>query len=181
MPAERVIIIDPVAQAREQFSAEMRELEKNPLDRAKKSGGYYLNANGSGAHDAEGRPVELLAGDKKQAAEAQRREAARNEGTESELVPLDSPEEVRDRGLFASGAAGYAGLPGGALSFTPAAVPEGQVLPDGTTSQPDPNKAGRSSRKSATRAKARRKSGKRKSSSRRGRSASTASETESAE
>jgi hypothetical protein len=132
MSEREVIIIDPNAQAREQTLKDMRAYDKNPIDRAKKPGGYYLNADGSGAHDAEGKPVDLLPGDKTHAEELQRLAKARF-GLAEETVAMDSPEEVADR----AAPAGRANQP-----WTPAAGAAGTVLHDGSV-VPDPAKKGK--------------------------------------
>lgn len=95
MADPQVIVVDPNAQAREQFLAERRALADNPLDRAPVKGGYYLNADGLGAHDANGNEVELLEKDRKAAAEIRRRAEARQASAESEGEE-DSPEELAD-------------------------------------------------------------------------------------
>ncbi|MBA2672025.1 MAG: hypothetical protein H0U67_16775 [Gemmatimonadetes bacterium] len=126
---QRVILLDPVAQAQKQFNDEMRELAKKPLDRAKKAGGYFLNQDGSGAHDSEGRPIALLSADKALAEQMQHQANARNAGqTLAEEEQLDSPEEVAQRGGMEPITA--------VRPFTPAAVEPGSVLPSGEVSQP---------------------------------------------
>lgn len=138
MAEERVIIVNPDAQAREQFAEEMKHLREHPLDKAPKAGGYYINADGLGAHDAEGNAVPLRNADKKLADELRSINEKRKEQEAEEVVPLDSPEEVadRERALREAGGGRVPQLP-----FTPAAVEEGSVLPqDGTTSQPDTRK-----------------------------------------
>ena len=94
MAAEReVIVVDPHAQARKQFIDDMQRYDKQPIDRAKRPGGYVLNFDGSGAHDAEGRPVPVLPEDVSHAAELARMTQARfsnQQGTAS-----DAPEETR--------------------------------------------------------------------------------------
>ncbi len=134
MTEREVIVIDPQAQARKQFLDEMRELEKNPPDRAPKPGGYYLNADGAGAHDSEGRPVPLRGSDKDQSEDVRRMAARRSEAEALETEALDSPEEVADRGLPTSAARG---------PWTPAAVEPGQILSDGSSSAPDASKKAR--------------------------------------
>lgn len=128
---DRVIIVDPVAQAREQFNREMRQLLAAPLDRCVRPGGYFLNADGSGAHDAEGRAVPLRGQDSALAEELQQRAANRQQAVaEIEAQQLDSPEEVaeRERSTPRARAPGH--------PFTPPAVPEGTMLQDGLPSQP---------------------------------------------
>jgi hypothetical protein len=68
----QVIMIDFNAQARQQFQEQMAEYRRSPIDRSKRRGGYFLNSDGSGAHDAEGRPVPLKAEDKEHASDLQR-------------------------------------------------------------------------------------------------------------
>jgi hypothetical protein len=88
-------VVDPRAQARAQYAAEMRWLAANPIDKAKRPGGYYLNADGSGAHDAEGRPVPLLPEDEVTATEMRARAEARAFALRP-AGPGDSPEEIVD-------------------------------------------------------------------------------------
>ena len=64
MADERVIVVDMGAQQREQFLREMKELEKNPPDKTRVPGGYYLDADGQGAHNANGEPVPVRGEDK---------------------------------------------------------------------------------------------------------------------
>ena len=133
MATEReVIVVDPNAQARKQYLEEMKEYEKNPIDRSAKPGGYFLNADGSGAHDAGGRPVPLRAQDKEHAEDLARTTKARfTNQAEAEAVPADSPEEVAARG--------GGQLPG--QPFTPPAIEPGQVMgQDGSVNQADDKK-----------------------------------------
>ena len=62
-PRERLVIADTAAEQHRDFLRGMEALKLNPIDRAKRPGGYYLNADGSGAHDSEGLPVPLRAED----------------------------------------------------------------------------------------------------------------------
>lgn len=133
MSEREVIIVDPARQALEQTQKEMREYEKNPIDRSAKPGGYFLNAAGDGAHDSEGRPVPLRSQDKEHADELKQMTKARfSNQAEVEANALDSPEEVAERQPPAP--------TGGAQPWTPPAVEKGQILPDGSASDPDPNK-----------------------------------------
>lgn len=93
----QVIVVDPNAQAREQFNAERRALAANPLDRAQEPGGYYLNADGLGAHDANGNPVELRAKDRKAADDIRALAEARSAAAGSTDEDEDAPEELADK------------------------------------------------------------------------------------
>jgi hypothetical protein len=55
---ERVIVVDPKTAIRESTVEEMRQLRKNPLDRAKKKGGYFLRLDGT-ARDANGKRIAI--------------------------------------------------------------------------------------------------------------------------
>lgn len=57
-PQRVVVVGDSKAIAREEFRQRMRELKKNPLDRAKRPGGYFIGADGK-AHDAHGNAIDL--------------------------------------------------------------------------------------------------------------------------
>lgn len=57
-----VIVQDSASIARAQTQKEMLELRKNPIDKAKMPGGYYLDALTGTAHDSDGNEVELLEG-----------------------------------------------------------------------------------------------------------------------
>lgn len=59
---EILVIRDPRTLSRQETAREMKELKKNPLDRAP-AGGRFLTIDGK-AHDAEGFEVELEAKDK---------------------------------------------------------------------------------------------------------------------
>lgn len=132
MAEREIIIVDPARQALEQTAKEMREYEKNPIDRSAKPGGYFLNADGSGAHDSEGNPVPLLPKDKDHAEELRLMTKARFSNQALETVALDSPEEVAER--LAATPQAPMGQP-----WTPPAVAKGTVLPDGSVSDPTPS------------------------------------------
>lgn len=89
---ERFVLADTEAEKRKQFEIEMRYLEDHPLDKCKRPGGYYINANGSGAHDSEGRPVPLLPEDEPLA--ASRREAVARLQSAAAPPAGESPEEL---------------------------------------------------------------------------------------
>lgn len=52
---ERVIIVNPEQQARQQLVEDMKRLKANPIDRTI-PGGYFIGADGK-PHDANGEPV----------------------------------------------------------------------------------------------------------------------------
>ena len=141
MAEREVIIVDPNAQARDQLVKDLKAYEKNPIDRSPKPGGYFLNADGSGAHDANGHPVELRSQDKAHADELARLAKARfSNQAEVETTALDSPEEVAERGPAEAGAA-IRGV------CTPPAVEDGQVMPDGSVSHADTSKKAKGKKK----------------------------------
>lgn len=140
MAEREVIVVDPGALARDQLVKDLKAYEKNPIDRSAKPNGYFLNADGSGAHDSEGRPVELLPRDKAHAEELSRMTRARFQN-QQEAEGFDSPEEVAEREV----------TPVRAGPWTPPAVEPGTVMgQDGSVSAPDESKkksAKKSSRK----------------------------------
>ena len=46
MADNQIVMLPADIAGRQQLAAEMRELAKHPLDRAKRPGGYYLNEQG---------------------------------------------------------------------------------------------------------------------------------------
>lgn len=53
---ERVIIVNPEQQARQQLVEDMKRLRDNPLDKTV-PGGVFKDATGDGYHNANGDPV----------------------------------------------------------------------------------------------------------------------------
>lgn len=80
-PRQQVLLVDFAAQARQQFLEDMNEFRKNPIDRSVRRGGYFLNADGSGAHDANGNPVKVREGDEEAVAELKRAATFNRAGT----------------------------------------------------------------------------------------------------
>ena len=56
--ADRVIVINPDQQAREQLVEDMKRLKENPLNESKVPGGVFGNAGGDGFHNAHGQAVD---------------------------------------------------------------------------------------------------------------------------
>ena len=91
---DRVLLIDLAAQQRQQFAEDMDEYRKHPIDRAKARSGYFLNFDGSGAHDANGNPVPMRAEDKEHANDLRRRNTFNREpGAESDDVETSAPAQ----------------------------------------------------------------------------------------
>lgn len=95
--ARDVFVVDPAAQARKQYGEEARYLAANPLDETE-PGGYFIDVDGKGAHNAAGQPVELRGEDKEHAEFVKATYEARREAVaQVESAPEDSPEELAER------------------------------------------------------------------------------------
>lgn len=79
-PKQQVLLVDFAAQQRQQFLADMDTFRKKPLDRTQ-PGGYYLNSDGSGAHNAAGDPVKVHPDDKETVEELKRAATFNRAGT----------------------------------------------------------------------------------------------------
>ena len=67
--APYIVARDTAAEDRRAYAADMKYYEDHPIDECKVPGGYFLNSDGSGAHDSEGNPVAVLPEDEQAVAE----------------------------------------------------------------------------------------------------------------
>jgi hypothetical protein len=98
----RFVLVDREEEARRAFETESAYLRDHPLDRCKVPGGYFLNADGEGAHDANGNPLPIRPEDEELAArrrdEIARAAAVRAaaQAPDSWLTPEERVEQDRD-------------------------------------------------------------------------------------
>jgi hypothetical protein len=55
-----IVARDTAAENARALAADLKYFEDHPIDESKKPGGYFLNADGTGAHNSEGDPVPVM-------------------------------------------------------------------------------------------------------------------------